>query len=352
MIATLTLGTVLMTAGSIGGHDPMSPLRIIGTEVVNDHGRKVLLRGVNCAALEWSSDGEGHIWDTVQVAVRDWHANLVRLPLSQDRWFGKAPEQTDGGAAYRRLVKSIVGFCADNGAYVMLDLHWNNAGTWGQNIGQHFMPDMLSVEFWKDCAETFKNHPAVIFDLYNEPHSVTWDLWRDGGWVDEQRAVGARQGPFIPARYRAPGMQQLLDTVRDIGAMNVVAVGGLDWSYDLSGFLRGYQLKDPKGRGVIYKCHAYPFKGDTVDQFLVKLDAALPHLPVIISEFGATSPPEEADKPNPWVVRMLEEMEKRAVHWAAWDLHPAAGPVLISDWNYTPTPSFGVLVKEALRRSH
>jgi hypothetical protein len=34
--------------------------------------------------------------------------------------------------------------------------------------------------------------------------------------------------------------------------------------------------------------------------------------------------------------------------WIAWDMHPAAGPSLISDWKYTPTAGFGMLVKEAL----
>ena len=29
-------------------------------------------------------------------------------------------------------------------------------------------------------------------------------------------------------------------------------------------------------------------------------------------------------------------------------MHPRAGPRLISDWKYTPTPGFGVLVKDAL----
>jgi hypothetical protein len=34
--------------------------------------------------------------------------------------------------------------------------------------------------------------------------------------------------------------------------------------------------------------------------------------------------------------------------WIAWDMHPRAGPRLISDWKYTPTAGFGILVKDAL----
>jgi hypothetical protein len=328
----------------------ISPLKIQGNKVVDDRGRVIQLRGVNTAAMEWSADGEGHIFETVKVAIRDWKVNHIRLPLSQDRWFGATPEQKDKGAAYRALVKQIVDHSATNNVYVMLDLHWNNAGQWGRNIGQHVMPDMNSVTFWRDCARMFRNHPAVIFDLYNEPHDTTWDIWRDGGVIEETRGVGARQGQFVPVKYKTPGMQALLNTVRSTGAKNLIVVGGLDWSYDLSGFLKGYQLKDPNGRGVLYACHAYPFKGDTVEQWLSKLDAALPHIPVIVSEFGSDSPPAERQKPNPWVVAVVDAMEKRKVSWTAWDFHPAASPILISDWNYTPTPHFGAIVKAVLTK--
>lgn len=328
-----------------------SPLRIKGNQILNAKNQPVRLAGVNVASLEWSSDGEGHILKTVEVALTTWNSNIVRIPLSQDRWFGKAEEQKDGGKSYRALVKQVVDLCSKENAYCLLDLHWNNLGTWGQNIGQHIMPDMLSLEFWKSCASEYKNNPAVLFDLYNEPHDTTWDIWKDGGTIDEQRAVGARQGKFIATKYETPGMQKMLDTVRATGAKNVVVAGGLDWAYDLSGFLDGkYNLKDPNGNGVIYACHAYPFKGDTVDQFLAKLDKALPKIPVILSEFGSnhgrTAP---AYQPDPWVVSMLEAIQKRSCNFTAWDLHPAAGPTLIKNWDYEPTADFGAPLLKTLK---
>ena len=45
---------------------------------------------------------------------------------------------------------------------------------------------------------------------------------------------------------------------------------------------------------------------------------------------------------------MLQALEDHGWSWTAWDLHPAAAPCLISDWKYTPTPSFGRWVKQAL----
>jgi len=329
----------------------LPPLHTKGNQILDDKNRPVRLNGVNVACMEWSSDGEGHMLKTVEVAVKEWKSNIVRLPMSQDRWFGHGPEQKDGGKSYRELVKKAVDYCAANGAYIMLDLHWNNVGEWGKNIGQHQMPDMYSVDFWKEVGALYKNNPAVIYDLYNETHDITWYVWLNGGEVNETRGPGARQGAFKPVKYKTPGMQKLLDVIRATGARNLIVAGGLDWAYDLSGFLKGYTLTDTKdGQGVVYACHAYPIKGDTIDQHLAKLDKALPHVPVILSEFGANNPRATADKPNAWVERCLAEWEKRNCNWVAWDLHPAAGPTLISGWDYKPTPSFGSLVKDHLAK--
>jgi hypothetical protein len=319
------------------------PLKVEKTHVVDSRGERVRLRGVNAACLEWTSDCEGHILDTVNTAIRDWHVNHIRLPLAQDRWFGKAPEQKDDGRAYRDLVKRVVDDCASNGCYVILDLHWSDAGEWGRQIGQHKMPDANSVTFWKDAAAAYKDHPAVLFDLYNEPHDVSWDVWLKGGPVKER---DRRSGKEL--NYEAVGMQVMLDAVRSTGARNVVIAGGLDWSYDLSGILQGRELSDPAGNGVIYANHTYPIKGDTVERWVAKMEAATARLPVIVSEFGAEGRSGANRSNEPWVRGVLQALRDHDWDWTAWDMHPAAGPRLISDWKYTPTPTFGALVKQAL----
>jgi TolB protein len=313
------------------------PLKVVGTKIVNSRGDEVRLRGVNAASLEWSSNGEGHILKTVEVAFRDWHVNHVRLPLAQDRWCGKAPEQKDGGKAYRALVQQVVDLCASHGVYIILDLHWSDRGQWGRDIGQHPMPDRNSLSFWGEVARVYKDHPAVLFDLYNEPFKVSWDVWRDGGRVTEQEKGGGK------VEFDAVGMQAMLDAVRGTGAKNVVIVGGLDWSYDMSGFLKGYRLDDRSGHGIIYANHSYPFKGDSVERWVAKMETATKTLPVIVSEFGPPGTKEE-----PWLRQVLQALENHRWNWTAWDLHPAASPCLIADWNYTPTPFFGHWVKLAL----
>ena len=152
--ATFALVTLLTGCASFQVANPNAPLplHVAGTQILSSRGQPVWLRGVNAASMEWTSDGQGHILNTVNKAIHEWHVNIIRLPLSQDRWFGKAPEQRDGGKSYRELVHQIVGLCATNRCYIILDLHWSDCNEWGTNIGQHSMPDRNSVTFWKDFA--------------------------------------------------------------------------------------------------------------------------------------------------------------------------------------------------------
>jgi endoglucanase len=344
--AVLGLMTGCVTPPSKGEVNAPLPLKVVGTKILNSRGEPVWLRGVNVASLEWTSDGQGHLLQTVNTAIHDWHVNLCRLPLAQDRWFGKGPEQNDGGKSYRELIRQIVNTCATNRCYIILDLHWSDCNEWGVNIGQHSMPDSNSVAFWQEAALAYANHPAVLFDLYNEPHDVSWEVWLHGGLITDR--PNNRRAMRNPRTYQAVGMQCLLDTVRATGAKNVVVAGGLDWAYDYSGILAGRQLSDPHGHGVIYANHCYDNKNDSVDTWIAKMETASAKLPVIVTEFGGADGPSRMVPADDWLLHVMRALDDHHWSWTAWDLHPGARPSLISDWDYTPTPKFGVYVKQAL----
>jgi len=86
-----------------------------------------------------------------------------------------------------------------------------------------------SIEFWREVATYFKDMPDVIFDLHNEPYpdrtggtlDEAWTCWRDGGWC-------------TGINYEVAGMQDLINAVRSTGAGNVIMLGGLAYSNDIS----------------------------------------------------------------------------------------------------------------------
>jgi hypothetical protein len=315
----------LLVAANLALALPM--LEVKGSHLVTENGKPARLRGVNIPSLEW---GQGeHLFQSLDVAINDWHASIIRLPVSQDRWFGHSKEQNDGGTHYRSTVHEFIARAAASGCYVILDLHWSDGGKWGESLGQHKMPDANSVSFWEDAAPAFANQPAVLFGLYNEPYGVSWSVWRNGGRVMEEKKDGAQ------VEYDSPGMQTLLDTCRAKGARNVALAGGLDWSYDLSSIPKGSALADPTGHGVIYDVHFYPMKKDWDKHVTPAAEA----YPVLVGELG--------DGTADWLAKVQNYIAAHRLPWIAWSFHPGAKPCLIKDWKYTPTP-FGETIKAAL----
>lgn len=339
-VSLLCIGLLMMFVSSSGFCQNQPPaLHAAGDLLKTSEGKTVRLQGVNIPSLEWSNTGE-HVLKSVGVAMGDWKANVIRLPLAQDRWFGKASGQNDGGKAYRAIVQQVVSAISSHQGYVILDLHWSDMGRWGENIGQHKMPDDNSALFWKSVAKEYANNPAVLFDLYNEPHDVSWDVWKNGGEVTEEV-----KGTNVT--YHSPGMQSLLDTVRAVGAKNLAVVGGLDWAYDLTGVMNGYALSDSDGAGIIYSSHIYPWKRDWEG----KVAIAAKKYPVILGEVGCQPDPKQED-PSIWAPKVLAFIEKYQLNWTAWSFHPGASPCLITDFKtYDPTPYWGVYVKKVLSGS-
>jgi hypothetical protein len=246
--------------------------------------------------------------------------------------------QADGGAAYRALVDKLVDTCAAARVYIDLDLHWSDCGKWmneGGKLGQHDMPDIHSVDFWKDMATHYKNQPNVIFGLYNEPHDVSFAVWRNGGKATDKPARWNPDQAVVT--YEGVGLQKLYDTVRATGATNLVTVSGLDWGFDLSGVLHGYGIK---GANFLYETHPYANKkhwdknfGDTSWKY-----------PVYVGEWGFDG--RGTNNLN-YANSLMKYVQKHKLHWTAWDLHTTAGPTLIKNWQYEPTV-FGEFVKKQL----
>lgn len=331
--------------------DPKSlppELRVEGNKIVTVDGKEVWLQGLCLDSMEWAGKGE-KLEQSVPVAIEQWKSNVIRLPVRDDFWFGTGPWQKKewGGLDYRKEVDSVIEAASARGAYVVLDLH-------------RFGPPMeRDVKFWKDAATRYKNHPAVLFELFNEPHSISWPVWQKGGSLDGEANKNA---PKVTAENQiksegetSVGMQALVDAVRSTGARNIVIAGGIGWGYDISGVLDGYALEEKGGNGIVYSSHVYPWKKDWQKKFL---DVAEKY-PLFIGELGAPEKWEdfafipvneryEDLAKLEWPPDMLGLIQKHKLHWTGFSFHPRCGPMVISDWNYTPTPYWGIFVKEAL----
>ena len=326
-------------------------LHVVGNQLQTADGKTVWLQGLCLDSMQWAAGGE-HILQSIPVATEQWKANAIRLPINSNFWFGTGPWQKkgEGGMAYRQLIDAAVAAANSRGAYLVLDLHLFGP------------PTDDAVKFWQDAAVRYKNHPGVLFELWNEPHSMSWKVWHDGGLLhgadNAHTDLNAKENNDVSDDdEKTPGMQALVDAVRSTGARNIVIAGGLDWGYDLSGVAKDFALHDQPGNdGIMYSSHIYPWKKDWQAN---TLDAAAKY-PIFVGEVGC--PPDwsgfkfipeneryETLGPDcPWPTDMIGMIQKYKLNWTGFSFHPKCGPMAILDWNYTPTPYWGVYVKEAL----
>lgn len=341
-----------------------SPLHVSGNLLQDPAGNTVVLRGVNIISLEWRADGGDNIMGAVNMALNDWHANLLRLPVNEDFWFGHneasalsgAWVANDDGSAYRSLVDQVIATAKANNAYVMLDLHWSDMGVWGSQNGQHSMPDDHSTLFWQDAAARYANNSAVMFDPYNEPHfdgqnpdDAEFAIWKDGGMITEN----PNDFGFV-GTYHSPGMQGLVNTIRATGANNIVAPEGLNWGADLSGVVNGHAISDPTGN-LMYEAHLYygnlqlPWVADAVE------NVGKSH-PIYVGEWGSGGttwqPSDQAAQENQAMIDYFNNHP--AYNWTAWALTPDLNGDsnlynLVNTWDPNDvTTDYGAYVKAAL----
>ena len=322
-------------------------LKVSGNRLVDPAGREVWLQGVNVPSLEWSVKGES-VDRSVVTATQEWNANVIRLPVKGDHWFGRGKKhnaRTDGGQSYRETVDKAITLAANRGAYVVLDLHHYRASR------------KEDLDFWTDAATRYKNHPAVLFDLLNEPHGTSWEVWKNGGFIEDKKKKGDEDNFLTEDEklhnkrgFVSPGMQKMIDNVRATGARNIVVIGGLDYAYSLTGINEGFAVTDRTGNGIMYATHVYPWKKGWQKRFL---DVAAKH-PILVGEVGGDAkkmswlPANHQENVDTWAPAMIGVIQKHRLNWTAWCFHPKASPRMLLDWNYTPTPFWGQLVKDAI----
>jgi hypothetical protein len=370
--AALIVMVVTISAGMIGGCNSVAgrsvagraagpdaaavglSVEVRGTELVDGAGTALQLRGVSASGLEsvamqgWNHADPWGGWQPVWKELQAWHVNVVRLPLNEASWLGYtcidgngAHRNPDPGGNYRSTVERTVSEANAAGIYVILDLQWSAPGNYCP-LGQNQMADAdHAPAFWTSVATTFKNDRAVLFELFNEPFIDDWNVWLGGGMQTTIKSPLA-----VSYAWRSAGEQQLLEAVRATGAGNVVLIGGLGYSNDLTGW-PGHAPRDPRGQLAaawhVYADNRYisTVAGSTTVNMLSAVAALVP---VVITEVG------DADGPGAtgdFVTHVMNFADDNAYSYLAWTWNhwgQAANDLILDDAG-TPTIGFGASVK-------
>ena len=273
------------------------------------------IRGLVRPSMEWDYAGFGITREDIQ-RMKKWKANAVRLAVKDTLWKGGSTGAAAGdGGAYQRNVKRAVNWIIEQGMDAILDLHYV-AG----------VPNADHAAFWDAVSkDAFFKDGRIIFELYNEP---TADFATLRSW-----------------------MLSTTQTIRANGASNLILVGGVDYSYDISGYL----ANPITGQGALaYVTHPYIFKSTPGDEVAFLTPAQT--LPVVATEFGDANvegfhaiPATQCD--GTIYSNYLSKFETAGMSWTAWawivDEWGCGFPQMISDYSGTPN-AIGMPVQQRL----
>ena len=270
--------------------------------------------------------------------MRTWKIRTVRVPLNEECWLGTADVPAAyGGTAYQNQVKTYVNLLVQNGITPIVEMHWSYGLYTGNSSGcsdvkatcQKPMPDaQYAPSFWTGVANAFKGNDAVILDLFNEPYperatgdaTSGWKCWRDGGTC---AGIG----------YQVAGFQSLVNTVRATGATNVIMIGGLAYSNNLSQWLT-YKPTDSANNLAAF-AHIYNFNTcANTSCWDSQIATTAQSVPVTLTEIG------ENDCAHGFVDGLMNWADAHGIGylgwtWNTWDC--SSGPSLISDYNGAAT---------------
>lgn len=237
-IVGTNLGNWLNPEGYMFGFQRMNAPRLIN-ELISE------LVGPDKAADFWKQFKDNYITKADIDFIASTGANTIRLPFhyklfSDEDYMGLTSNQ-DGFAR----IDSVVGWCKDNGLYLILDMHDAPGGQTGDNIDDSYgYPWLMESEksqqqfadIWQKIADYYKDEPTILgYELINEPVATYFGEQQDS--LNSKLVDVYKKG---------------VEAVRKVDNNHIILIGAPQWNSNFTP-LEGIDF----GPQVMYTCHRY-----------------------------------------------------------------------------------------------
>lgn len=252
-------------------------LRVLGTQLVDEQGNPVQLKGPSSMWLNWESTGYAQNPEGMRFMRDNWQASLIRAAMGVDASgaYLVNPEKA------KTQVRAIVDLAISLGIYVIIDWHDHAAET-HQNE---------AIAFFTEMATLYGQYPNVIYETYNEPLKLDW------------------------ATVVKPYHEAVVAAIRSVDPDNVIVLGTPNWSQSVD-----VAAQNPlEGSNLMYTLHFYACTHTQSLRNRAESAFSL-GLPIFVTEWGATNADggvtgtlclDEAQKWHDW-------MNGHKISWAAW----------------------------------
>ena len=254
-------------------------LSVKGTQLVDEKGQAVQLRGISTHGIAWFPDFVNQ--DAVTQLSKDWGANLFRIAMYTDENGGYC---TDGDKEkLKTLVTDGVEYAKQADMYVIVDwhiLHDSNPLTHKAE----------ALQFFKEMTEKLKGEKHVLYEICNEPNSGC-------SWEDIKTYAN-----------------EVIPVIRENAPEAVILVGTPTWSQEIekpqNDPITGYD-------NIMYTLHFYAatHKEDLRSKMVNAVEAGTP---VFVSEYGLCDASGNGGNDLGQAQSWIDTMDQHGISYAVW----------------------------------
>lgn len=262
--------------GNRGGVEKNGWLSIDDTQLKNEHGHAVVLKGMSTHGLQWF-----HEYTSKQSIenTKSYGANVFRVAMYVDEeGYRTSPELMK-----QRLIEAV-NTAISLDMYVVIDFH-----TLTTNKPMEYVEE--AKIFFKEMAQLYGNHPAVIYEICNE-------FYGDVTWSDIR-----------------PYAEEVIQTIRTYTEKSIILIGTSTWGQDI------HQVKDHplQAKNIMYTSHFY---AGTHHQALRDkiVDALSAGLPICVSEWGVSAADGNGGTYEESAQEWIDFMNAYNLSWMNWSL--------------------------------
>lgn len=265
------------SATARGGVSENGWLQVKGTQLCNEKGEAVVLRGMSTHGLQWY--GEYASSQSIRNTA-EFGANLFRVAM----YTGEGGYLSSPDAMKKKVINAVDAAIA-NDLYVIIDWHILSDGSPMSHVEE-------AKTFFGEMAARYGSSPAVLYEICNEPNgNVTWE------------------------RDVKPYAQAVIPVIRERAPKSVILVGSPTWSQDIHLVARS----PLEGENLMYTLHFYA--GTHGADLRRRIDDVLAAgLPVFVSEWGTSRADGSGGVFLKEAGEWLDFLRERGISWANWSL--------------------------------
>jgi len=288
MMRGTNLGNWLMPEGYMFKFNKTNSPRLINEAITE-------LLGPAEATLFWKAYQDTYITAPDIHYLKSIGVNSIRIPFNYrlfttEDYMGQ--NDPDRGFV---LLDRVIGWCKNEGIYVILDMHAAPAGQTGDNIddgsGYPFLfkseaSQKLCAEIWKRIAGHYKNETIILgYDLLNEPIATYFDA--------------NDLNPSLEPTYKL-----ITAAIRTVDKNHIVILGGAQWDSNFKPFGAPFDSK------LVYQFHKYwtPPTKAVIQDYLDFRDKY--NVPIYCGETG--------ENRDGWCDTFKNVLEQNHVGWHFW----------------------------------